>query len=323
MNIFNRLHETDVVLSDTYQQQMTDQFGPDITHDIQTNWQHADLAHKPGEKLLYVRLGKDSATHERPVLYVPGFTEGIVAKAPFAAAMAERGFDFMLPGQHRRKNIKEIFSRKGATYAQAANYMAVLEKEGLTDQTVDVTTHSYGSLIFQSMQKIAKERGYSCFDGSEVALLAPAGSNKKEGLLRLGGRFAINLITEAKTKKDFPDPGGEQMKAGTKNFIANLPRTLREIWSLGKSRVDYGELAVSGIGRAVVFGHAEDRLFPHKVLESTMAEAMEAGIAYATPISWQEYEDGQPRLGRDASHNDEQTNPSRAADAVADFLRAA
>ena len=317
------LHETEVLLSEEYQGQLAEAYGPDITRVIANDWQHADLSpYTPEGKILYVRIGQETATEPSPVLYIPGFTEGIVAKAPFAADMASRGFDITLPGQYRKGILRDALDKKNATYSQAVNYLAVAESSGLTESEapVHVVTHSYGILIFQAMQRIAHERGLDLFKDSKVAALAPAASNANENPLTLGGRFGQHMWSENFTDKDFHDPG-DMLKAGAKNLLANLPRSAREVGHMARQRVDYEELAVSGIAEAIVFGYAEDRLFPHRVLESTMAKAMEAGIAYAVPISLEE-RDGQIRGGKDASHNDEQFNPSRVAGAVAQFLQA-
>lgn len=316
------LHETDLSLSPAYQEQMLSLYSAETVRTIAEDWQHADLAHQPGEKILYVRLGAETATGPRPVLYVPGYTEGIVAKAPFAAELAEKGFDVILPGQNRKKILRDSLSKKNATHSQAMNYLAVITAEGLDDQTVDVVTHSYGSLIFQAMQRVAHDRGQSTFQGAKLVELAPAGTNADESLLRLGARFARHMISESRTQKDFPDPKNEMMKAGTKNMLANFPRTVRETLHLARTRLDYNELALSGLASITVLGYAEDKLFPHRILASTIEKAWEDNltVSYATPISLQSV-DGKPRGGKDASHNDEQFNPLRVAGAVAQILR--
>src|SRR4051812_19570508 len=102
-----KFHDTELSLSQPYLDQLETHYDSGTVRAIAEDWKHANLAHGQDEKLLYVRVGRDYATYPNTVLYVPGFTEGIVAKAPFAAAMAEKGIDFILPGQHRKKILKD------------------------------------------------------------------------------------------------------------------------------------------------------------------------------------------------------------------------
>lgn len=321
------LRETEASISPGYAERLAQDYDPSVVNAIAyDNWKHTDLMHQDGELLLYVRLQPErlgvEQAHDRPVLYVPGFTEGIVAKAPFAAEMASRGFDIILPGQNRKSILKDALGKKNATHSQAMNYLSVLEDEGLKDTPVDVITHSYGLPIFQTMHRLATERGWTAFDDSTLIAAAPAGSNTNEGLMRLGWRFGKHMIAENGTRKDIEDPA--MLEAGAKNMLANIPRTMREVWHLAHKKVDYEELATSGL-RVVVLGYAEDRLFAHAQLMTTMEDALEHGISYATPISLEEDPDeiGAIRGGRDASHNDEQFNPSRVAGAAAQILLAA
>ncbi len=317
---------TDGLLSAAYQQQLLDA-GLGNSQDIHTiahEWRYAPLEQQPGEKLPYVRLGQYPivpGAQTRPIMYIPGFTEGIVAKAPFALAMADRGADIIVPDQNRKKILKDAASKKSAVYSQAVNYMAVIEAEQLTHTPIDVVPHSFGAKIFDRMITEAKERKWTCFDGTNAIFLAPGNSDSSKGILRLGARFAANMISETvKKPRDVPDEHGEMLKAGSKNLLTNLPRAWREIMELAYRRIDYDKLMKSGIGSVAVLGYADDRLFPHRVLAKPMAEALSHGAAYATPYSLREA-DGRLRGGDDATHNDEQFNPERVANAVSQLLR--
>jgi hypothetical protein len=282
-------------------------------------WQTAPLPHQDGETLPYVRLGAYNEGH-KPVFYVPGFTEGIEAKAPFGIEMARAGFDIIVPGQNRESILKDAANKKNPTYSQALNYLAVIEAEGLQNEPMDIAAHSYGSLIFEEMVREAEARGWTCFDDARVAFLAPAGTNEDEGFTSLGVRFARSIISEGdKTPKDFPDSTGEMLKAGTGNFMANIPRALREMLHLFKEKVDYGYLALR-VGKIAVFSYGEDRLFPFRVQAATLERVSIAGVSYATPYSQVLRPDGTMRGADNATHNDEQFNPERVAGAVSDFL---
>lgn len=281
-------------------------------------WQFASLPHQHREALPYVRLGAYNEGH-KPVLYVPGFTEGVEAKAPFGIEMARAGFDIIIPGQNRGSVLKDALGKKNPTYSQALNYLAVIENEGLEYQPMDIVAHSYGSLIFEEMVREAEARGWTCFDEAKVALLAPAGTNEGESFFRLAKRFTHSLFTETKFEHDFPDTTGEMEKAGVKNFMANIPRTIREMLHVLKEKVDYGYLA-SKVGRIAIFSYGEDKLFPFRVQADTLDRVGLAGISVATPYSQILRPDGTMRGADNATHNDEQFNPERPAGAVSDFF---
>lgn len=294
------------------------------------------------ELMPYIRLCSDGVGG-RPVIYVPGFTEGIVAKASFAATLAHTGHEVILPDQNRKGLLKDALNKRSATYTQAAHVMSVLENEGLLrpNGRVDVVTHSYGSLIFEEMYKIAGRRSQNVFNDSEVIMLAPAGMNGREHVLSLGYRFLRMIHAEAKTHKDFDDERGEMFAAGRRHALANLPRAVREGFELAKRRVGLGYLLEGSIGRLTVMSYAEDNLFPDKLAEKRLLPYLADMLSddpgqklqWAMPISTKEIattpgsrkaptKNGKElRLGTDASHNDEQFNPDRVANAVSQVLR--
>jgi hypothetical protein len=276
-----------------------------------------------GEAIPYVRLGDADGGY--PALYVPGFAEGIEAKAPFAVEMAMRGVEMILPGQNRRGTLKDpITGRKSATYTQARNYMDVLAAENLlqAESSVDIITHSYGSLIFDEMVRIAKRWGLNCFEDVNVVMMAPAGFNEDETLPWLFQGFVCAALSERKNKKEFEDVNGEMLRAGTRNFFANVPRALREITDLATRRVDYKTL-MKEIGQLTVLTFAEDDLFSDQVLGTALTKLVEAGGAWAEPNSLHilfDEEVGPLRAGHGAIHNDDQFNPSRVGGAAAQIL---
>jgi len=308
-------------LSTRYIERLAQRYPAEHIAELAYNWRLAELAHQPGKQIPYVRLNK-GASETPPVLYVPGFTEGIVAKAPFAAELAMNELDVILPDQNRRKVQRNPKGKKDATHAQALNYLSVLESEELTNSPVDVVTHSYGSLIFDDMHKVAETRGWTAFDKAVVIMLAPGGTNENETAWHLGRRFLAMIRSEGKrTPKDFPDEGGEMFKAGRRHALANPGRLAREVWELKTKHVDYERLVSSGLAHMAILGYAEDVLYPEDVYRSAIEKAVSAGVSYATPIELSEWSDGQPRMGIHATHNDEQFNPRRVANAVAEILQ--
>lgn len=301
--------------STIYQKTLQEMYDPWISDEMSPDaWRYADIPNQPGEKIAYIRLNEGAG--DRPVIYIPGFTEGIISKAPFAADLAQRGLDVILPDQNRKgisRDSKKI--EQPATYSQALNYLAVIEAEKLG--YVDVVTHSYGSLIFDSMVRIANRKNEHFFDGSRVIMLAPAGYND-ETLIDLPIRFIKSFKSEGKNHpKSFPDQP-EMLAAGIRNFKSNIPRSAREIGSLLKHEVDYRSL-LKWVGSLTVLSYAADELYSQKILYSGMEKAVDGGVSWAVPLTLHGQYNGQTP---DATHNDEQFNPSRVAASVAEILQA-
>ncbi len=303
---------------------------------------NAPSSNQEGETIPYVRVGA-ADTGERPILFVPGFTAGIEAKLPFALGMAKRrGVEVILPGQNRAGIAKNLNGKKDATFTQASNVLDVLWHTGLAEKpgSVDVVTHSYGSLIFEGMTKIATANGFTCFEGANVAMMAPAGLNHFENPLALGLRFARGFKREGPMKKDIFDENYYQLLAhemfiaGKKTAMENKARTIREAWELSSRRLDITALRrFSGIGSLAILPFAQDDVFPARAQRRMMERAFAVDqtpdgkdlppLTWATPISLQG-KDGEPiRGGRDAGHNDDQNNPARASGAVFQVLRPA
>lgn len=302
-----------VNFSEAYTEELGSRYSQEIIDGL-NDIRYAPVPGQTDERLAYVRL--EQGKGQKPVIYIPGFTEGIIAKAPFAADLASRGFDVILPDQNRKGILKNPKTgKRDATYTQAMNYLAVLETERI--EQADVITHSYGSLILDTMSELVEERGMHLFKDSKVIMLAPGGYNV-ESYGSLAGRFLKSLTTEPKKgSKDFPDQP-EMMKAGVGNFKANISRTALEARDLRKRKVDYPRLLGKiGVGNLAVLSYAGDDLLPEDKLYSGMEEAVAGGVPWAVPIG-ENYDGKQPL---DATHNDEQKNPSRVAAAVAQLLK--
>lgn len=289
----------------------------------------SSLPNRKGESLPYIYLGEQNDSQKKKVFYVPGFSEGPEGKAPFGIEMAKRGYHVLIPGQNRQAVLEDATNKLNASYTQALDYLAVIEHEGLMYKSLDVVTHSYGTMVFEHMVRVAEERGWTCFDEAKVAMLAPAGTNDKENMVKLGWRFVRSMLSEVASGKDFPDPDGTMMKASIKNLAANIPRTAREMFHLFREKVDYEYLAKeSKLGRMAVFSFAKDRLYPFRVQKKMLQKIGELGIGVATPVSYQEDKrrfklfnrTKKIRGGDGATHNDDSFNPGRAAGAVDQFL---
>jgi len=318
-------------ISPVYKGRLATEYGLSIASAIALDWRYAELPHQTGETVAYVRLN-ESGNNEPPVLYIPGFSEGIIQKAPFAGALAAQGFDITFPHQNRKgiqRNPNRTYipgiplGKKDATYSYAMNNLAIIEAEGLENTPLNIITHSYGSLVFEAMQKIAHERKWQAFSGANVVMLAPAGSNTDENVGSLVKRFIRKQIDDRKdVPKLFGDPTGEMLTAGLAQAKANIPRSLLEGWELSQRKVDYAGIVKGGIGRLTVLGYAEDGLYSHRLLDNAMRAAIKAGVSYANPVAFRTIVgEKSERVLDPATHDDEQKNPYRVAGAVAQIFR--
>lgn len=296
---------------------------PDEIVDQLANWRFTESDVCPREHIPYVRVGR---TSDRPVLFVPGFTEGIIAKAPLALVMAMLGRDIILPGQNRKSIWRDGTSgRPDATGTQAKNMANVLRAAVTeSDRQVDVVTHSYGSLIFDRMVQHAVVKGQDMFERSNVVMLAPAGFNANETPAKLARRFVAMLLQEAGSEKDF-NATPAMLRAGITTVGANIPRALAEVKHLASERVDTSALLQS-IGSLCVLVYGEDVLYSQELLAHAMDDVVAAGGAWAMPISLDLQNVGKKNTRwsiRGATHNDEQFHPMRVGLAVFHILKQA
>jgi hypothetical protein len=303
------------------------QFGPHIADQLNER-RFAPLPHQNDQAVPYVRVFPPLEVNDdlgKPVIYIPGFTEGEVAKAPFAAALAQRGATVLLPGQNRAKIVADAIEGKDATFAQACSMMSVIKHEGLADGGFDVVTHSYGSLIFGAMTKVADREGLRTFEGARVIALAPAGLNPKEAPLRLGLRFARSNLAEFRLKEqEFLDVDGSMLKASIANFSANILRGWNEVRDLYRNRLDIPDLFRSAkIGTLALVAYAHDATFPYKIIDHSVNNALDRGlpVSYVTPYASKPNFNGTIMGRREATHNDEQFQPTRVANTVMQLLR--
>jgi len=296
----------------------------EIANTLDSGWQAAPLPQQPGVAIQCVRVNDEALpTAPRPVLFVYGFTAGIVANAPFGAALAARGFDVVLPDQNRVGILKNPNGKRDATYNQAVNLAAIIEAEGLEQTGLDVVTHSYGSLIFGELLKHATQSGWRCFEDSKVAMLAPAGIKHDETVLGFLRRYRA-LLRSGRQLERFDDSYWAHEKeifgSGEDYLRANKWRALLEAWDIIYKRLALSDLLQQGVIKIVLMPFAEDALYSPVALEASIGQVVNDKVINIDPI----YEDTDkygPRAGRGAHHSDQQLNPERVAHAVAQFFK--
>ncbi|MFA5004061.1 MAG: hypothetical protein WC498_02165 [Candidatus Saccharimonadales bacterium] len=304
-------------IPEVYEAQLRASYPDETIDQLTRDVRFADLSEQPGERIPYARLNEGAST---PLVFVPGFGESIVNKASFAAELATRGFDVILPGQNRKGMLKDKAEGRLPTGAQARNVEAVLRAENLLGTTVDFTPHSYGGLVFEALVRRVAKHTPDYFQDSRAVLLASSGVQQEASLPGLVKRWLAFLPSERDAdSQEFPDRDGVTGKASALTLLANVPRSLGEARDLYKKRLDFPYL-ISKVGSVAIVNYAEDAMYPDAFLEPGIADAMNAGCAAWSPVSLDMMPDGTIRSGRGATHDDEQFNPSRVAGALARVL---
>lgn len=303
-----------------YQAQLYEAYPAAIVDQIVTEPTRAPLPRQDGKTIPYVYVKSPEPSEFPPQLYVPGYSEGIVNKASFAAELALQGIDVILPGQNRRGILRDAANKRCATTSQAENYLAVLD-DAHPEGEIGIIAHSYGALITERMTELRPER----FEASHVNFLAPAGSIEDESMRDLFGRWIDMIKSEAVKNRpcEFPDAHGVTGAASGKTLAANLPRALREGFDLLRRRVDYPSLAAR-VAALSIFSYAEDKMFPPDRSIATIRAAVQANYAAGRDnINWSMPVDFSRRLAgeissltADAVHDDEQYNPKRVVGAL-------
>ena len=309
--------------SPAYTKQLLEHYPAEIVDQIVGTPEQAPLPYQPGQEIPFVHVYPIERKHERPILYIPGFVEGINNKASLAAELASQGYEVILPGQNRQGLLKNEHHKRDATYTQARNYLAVAEAAA-PNQPLDLVTHSYGSLILNRMVDLDPER----FADSRAVALAPAGTIQEETVLTLMRRWRkyITAPVSARGPMEFPDPPGTTPIEGVRTLLSNIIRTALEVRALGRERVNYPKLAQK-LGALSVLSHAEDPLFPQELQASTLDDAINAqatpNLSWATPVRYPSADHPEPLTygGQGAGHDDEQYYPSRVAGAISQILK--
>lgn len=271
----------------------------------------------------------------RPFLIIPGFTGGRVALQNFATELnVESRRKVILPEQpslaKHSKNQLAIINQ----HAEAI--LAIIKNEGLDDMPIDVITHSLGAVIAIKAAELAQAQGIRSFrssEGSHAIFVAPAGSNDRENLFFLGGRWAKFIAKDTFYRPEL-DPTGRMAKAGFKNFTKDPAKTSKEILELRKKSSVYSQLGAAGL-RPFILGYANDSMYPHKVIKQVLQDNDEALAGYSVPVdngvvgagSFNEFKrkTGLPARAakrawahhyRNANHADLQYHPERTVKAI-------
>lgn len=317
---------------------------------------HQEKAHTaeiPFGSVNYSIIGEASTEHN-PIVFISGQGNDRVYAIDLANLLAEKGhrqvlifdqpeYDEKVPGWVKRDEDSTL-----AFHAEAI--LAACQDAGWIgkDKTVDAIGYSLGGLVAEKVQKLAKERGIGSFDqdnGSRLALVAPAGSNSRENLTRLGGRWLTGYqpktIIEAPLLKAL-DPTGAHRKAVLKNVLHDLNKTIGELKFMSRQKIDYDKL-----GEALLVIYPEDKMFPEnqKAIKSkekgliNQLTNKELPIVIATPVdagsvalkgmdlwltkAWLKGSRARRNFAlsnRGAGHNELTDNPKRTANLILNYF---
>ena len=286
----------------------------------------------------YSTVGDEHEEHN-PVLIVPGFTGGRQVLEKFAVTLSSQGERKVIYPAQPTLDVK---LQEGLPIVDhhAMALLEVIDAEGLRRRSVDIITHSFGSIVAVRMAELAKVMGMMSFDsekGSHSVFISPAGSNDKENLVYLGGRWASfigrSYIESFLSGKEL-DPTGAMTKAGVKNFTKDKVKTAKEVNSLSKKSSIYENLGNIGI-KPFVLGYSNDYMFPDRVVKTAIKSNGSNLEGYAMPIdtggigaaSFSEFKAKTGLTGkearkswthhyRNAGHNDFQFHPERTVAAI-------
>lgn len=298
--------------NEEYADQLRESYPRYIVNQITDRPRFAPPSEEEGVGTPYVKI---DTFHLNPnAMYIPGFGEGIVNKASFAAELARQDLNVVLPGQNRKG------SRGDAVDLQADNYLDVICDLHEDDMPSVFVSHSFGAQILERMVYKSPE----FFKDSQLVLLAPSGSIPKETYPKLGWRWLKFMMSESTSKRhmEFPDPGNVTGIASAKTLISNPIRTAKEIKALKNGRIDYPRLRRQ-VGGLSVISYGEDAMYPSSKMVNHFTRFMaesDQDILWTSSFSPKNNKQGE-QIGADgAVHDDEQFNPSRVVDTIKQIL---
>jgi esterase/lipase len=264
-----------------------------------------------GFALPYSKLTSPVQT-DRAVFYVPGFSENPVSNAPFGVALANSGYDVILPGHPKvKKSAGSILQSRAHLYE---DLMSSLRPD--YDQ-IDVVTHSMGNLVLQHMIGKDLAAGKNSFQDATVVMLAPSGLSAQESVLKLGLRNAKNMKMErSRPPQEFSDDGKDMEKSCFDFMLKNPRQVIKEVRELANPRsFDPNVFVQAGVSRIALVGYANDPLYSDDQIARGYTALTESGVdaRYVTPIKLD-------IAHTSATHNDEQSNPSRVLPTVLHYI---
>lgn len=300
-------------------------------HSLTAPPEQAPLHDVSGEFVPYVRANKGAS---RPVIYVPGFGEGITNKVPFAVELAAQGCDVILPGQSRSGLVPARPGKNAAIVTQAKNIIAVATHAGVLE-SFDMVAHSFGGLVAEEVVAQLQEMGIKTAE-MNVVLLASAGVAREKSYRNILGRWLRFIGSEwGPDNKEVPDRTGEMGKASLRNLVAYPPQTAAEARALRHERINIRGLC-NKVGRVVLACYKDDKMYPAEQAWSSI-ELVSGDAALEVPENEENYINnlyvitpvafGNPNLGEKvgrkpgAVHDDEQFNPKRVVRSILSFLQ--
>lgn len=299
--------------NEEYADQLREYYPRYIVNQITDRPRFAPPSEEEGVGTPYVKI--DSSHHNPYAMYIPGFGEGIVNKASFAAELADQDVNVILPGQNRKG------SRGDAVDLQAENYLDVIGDLYEDEMPSVYIAHSFGAQVLEQMVY----KSPLLFKESQVILLAPSGSIPGETYPSLAKRWLKFMRSESDNNRqmEFPDPGNVTSMASTKTLLSNPRRTAKEIKALRHGEIDYSNFR-KNVGSLSVVSYAKDAMFPSDLMIDNMSQIIvENGedIRWVTPFTSEPNGKEDGLIGVDgATHDDEQFNPTRVVDTIVEIL---
>ncbi len=313
------------------------QFGcvPSVIYEDDTivvEQRYAPLPHLGGRPIEYgVVVGKDQELTTS--MYWNGWldvTQSLEPRVPLAVEMAAQGVGMVIIKNDRSlpMAVDPRTSRKGAFYTHSLNSQAVITAEGWQDRPLAGHGFSAGGISAAQTITDVTEKGWTCFEESNVVLEAAAGLRLDEGRLTLASRFLGCIASDIiyKPKKAYSTETIAIMdktdQDGYRGFFENIPRGLKEVDEIATTHTDLHRLSRM-VGNLAVVVHGRDSLKPDRIINPAVYRVFESGgnITYVTPYTT-DPAPGQPSGVEQGHHLDSFTNPRRTVATIAPLLRA-
>lgn len=310
-----------------YEEQLREQYPNCIVDQIVKKPFLAETSFVKGADTPYVHVS--CPANSDTALYIPGFGEGIVNKASFAAEAALNGIDFVLPGQSRKQTFGD------ATDIQANNYLSVYHDLKQEQKPNVFIAHSFGAQILERMV----QKSPLLFKEADVVLLAPSGTILGETYPELAKRWLKFMKSEADQDRhmEFPDRKNVTVMASTRVLASNPIRTYKEVRALRHGIIDYSTLR-QNVGSLAVVSYGHDEMFPSRTDEDdsmndkisasrkinirmgALVNVFKNDILWCTPYHSARDVNGEVIGARGSTHDDEQFAPERVVGTVTDIL---
>jgi hypothetical protein len=199
--------------------------------------QVVDLVAQPGQQVAVMATYAKPGVQLQPLLWIPGYGNGIDDKLPLAHAFADEGIALQVVGQNRAKLLPDPKTGyPDGVGTIASTHADVIHAMGWEDELLPTVGYSNGAQVAAKLVQTASEYDWKLFAEAPLIMLGPTGVVRGDTITRFTLRGLFEVADDnPHPKVRVPDqqlerlaPGGDDLVGVIKVMLQNFPRAVSE-----------------------------------------------------------------------------------------------